>query len=249
MDKVIPKTETSDELLAFLLRFPTDLSAIEKHLKEKNYTSDEISRAGYDYAYVCCEDFFDYCDAHSEEARYSDAAVIPDALSSNMLQIFELLLRYGLDPNAVCVYGSNTDTDCCGSIMACVTSVYNEYVAADTLALLIEHGGDPNRIVDDETLIDKIEMSVLFDAIELANRRMYDSIIHCWLVLLGYGAELGNIYIFAERRSECDLPDFKVEDLKDHRNYYYGISNAPGNGENWSLHIFDKRTRWEVLRL
>ena len=37
--------------------------------------------------------------------------------------------------------------------------------------------------------------------------------------------------------------------LKEHQNYTFGISNVPGRGENWSLHIFDRRTFFEVARL
>lgn len=52
-------------------------------------------------------------------------------LSSNMPQVFDLLLEYGLDPNAVC----EGET-----VLSSVSSVYNEYIAADTLALRMEHG-------------------------------------------------------------------------------------------------------------
>ena len=46
----IPKSKESEELLNQLLILPTDFPAIEKLLKEKNYSSDVVSRTGYDYA-------------------------------------------------------------------------------------------------------------------------------------------------------------------------------------------------------
>ena len=64
-------------------------------------------------------------------------------LSSNMPQVFDLLLKYGLDPNAVC----EGET-----VLSCVSSVYNEYIAADTMVLLMEHGGNPNLVVSGERL-------------------------------------------------------------------------------------------------
>ena len=63
----IPKSPRSEELLTQLLVLPTDLSAIESLLREKNYTSDEISRAGYDYAESCRYEVLDYKDNHVEE--------------------------------------------------------------------------------------------------------------------------------------------------------------------------------------
>ena len=243
MIKSIPKSEKSEKILQVLLTLPTDLSAIEDLLNSKEYTSDEISRAGYDYADECSRECLDYFDDHYDEKCYSDSVIIPDILSSNMYQIFELLLKYGLNPNAICDDGL---------LMSRIADVYNEYLATDTLALLLENGGDPDLIVDDENLFESIDFDVVFGAIEMDTRRIYDSLILCWLVLLGHGAgkeKMDSIDIFAKRHYECDLPDFKIEDLKNHRNYYYGISNVAGHGENWSLHIFDKRTTWEVLRL
>ena len=241
---VLLKTKQSDELLKFLMEHSSDLPAIDRFLKGQSYSRDTISRAGYDYAETCCYECIDYKDDHFEEFWYSESKVIPGLISTNMPQVFELLLKYGLDPNAVC------DGE---TVIGCTASVYNGYVAADTLALLMEHGGDPHISVDGECLFDQIDFAVMFDAFEQGNRKFYDATVHCWFVLLGYsdnqrqGKEL--VTVFSKRRSECNLEDFKLSDLKNHRNYTFGISNVPGRGENWSLHIIDKRTFWEVARL
>lgn len=63
-----------------------------------------------------------------------------------MPQVFDLLLKYGLDPNAVC----EGET-----VLSSVSSVYNEYIAADTMALLMEYGGNPNLVVSGERLFDR----------------------------------------------------------------------------------------------
>ena len=240
----IPKSPKSEELLKQLLIMPTDLTATESLLKEKNYGSDEVSRAGYDYAEYCWSECADYIDSHYDEFCCSRAKNISGIHSTKMLEVFKLLLKYGLNPNAICEGES---------IMSCVSSVYNGYVAADTLALLIENGGDPHSIIDGEDLFRYTDFRVMFDAFNMENRAFYDSVVHCWFVMLGYsdnqynGREL--VTVFTERRSECDLDDFKISDLKDHRNYTFAITNVPGRGNNWSLHIIDKRTFWEVARL
>ena len=242
--KSIPRTPESDELLKELLILPFNFSSIKKLLKEKNYSSDIVSRAGYDYTEYCWSECISYYENHYDEFRYSEAKIIPDIHSAKMPEIYELLLNHGLNPNAVCEGES---------IMRCASTVYNGYVAADTLALLIEHGGDPYENADGEGLFESIDFDVMFDAANLENRAIYDSIVHCWFVLLAFldnrcdGKEL--VTIFCERRSKCNLDDFKISDLKNHRNYTFAITNVPGRGDNWSLHIIDKRTHWEVARL
>ena len=207
--------------------------------KLKKYSGDEVSRAGYDYAMECWSECLDYFNRCPEETGCSEPVFIPNMLSSNMPQVFGLLLKYGLDPNAVC----EGET-----VLSSVSGVYNEYIAADTMALLMEHGGNPSLAVSGESLSDRIDFDLVFGAFEQENRRIYDSVVHCWFVLLGYRADT-SLDLFARRRLECRLPAFRLEDLKDHRNYYYGLSNVHSRGEDWSLHIFDKRTRWEVVRL
>ena len=243
----IARSEESEELLKKLTELHRDPTAIEKLLQEKGYSPDAVSRAGFDYARTCWENCEYYHNKHFEELRYSESKPVPDSYSANMLQVFKLLLKYGLDPNAVCEDKCGSDT-----VLSCVEYVSNEYVAADTLALLIEHGGDPYKNVSDESLFEEVNFDVFFGAFNMEDRSIYDSIVHCWFVLLGYSDKAGNskdlLTAFGKRQCDCDLENFRISDLRQHRNYTFGISNVPGRGENWSLHIFDKRTRWEVAR-
>ena len=243
----IARSEESEELLKKLTELHRDPTAIEKLLQEKGYSPDAVSRAGFDYARTCWDNCEYYHNKHFEELRYSESKPVPDSYSANMLQVFKLLLKYGLDPNAVCEDKCGSDT-----VLSCVEYVSNEYVAADTLALLIEHGGDPYKNVSDESLFEEVNFDVFFGAFNMEDRSIYDSIVHCWFVLLGYSDKAGNskdlLTAFGKRQCDCDLEDFRISDLRQHRNYTFGISNVPSRGENWSLHIFDKRTRWEVAR-
>ena len=82
------------------------------------------------------------------------------------------------------------------------------------------------------------------------DRRRYDALLHSWLVFLGYGAVLENgelpIDLFPETG---DGGLFEIEQFRKHRNYNFGLSHVKNRGEEWSLHIFDARTMWEVGRL
>lgn len=42
---------------------------------------------------------------------------------------------------------------------------------------------------------------------------------------------------------------FEIEKLRNHEDYTFGLSHVESKGEPWSLHIFDKKTMWEVARL
>lgn len=243
MITAIPKSDRSEELLRHLLRLPFDPVAVEKLLESENYESAVVSRAGFDLAEHCWSESLAYYDEHFEECRYSLAQTIPNTVGENLPAIFDLLLRYGLDPNAVC------DGE---TIPGCVTGVFNGYAAADTLALLLEHGADPTRATHGESAFARLDYDVLFGVFDQKNLAILDAWVHSWFVMLGY---LGDrafdkplITVFSTRRSDCDLEPFTLGDLKQHRNYTFCLTNTPANGQDWSLHIVDKRTRWEVAR-
>ena len=86
-------------------------------------------------------------------------------------------------------------------------------------------------------------------------RRRYDSWLHTWLVFVGYGVKLKNgncpvdIVYEEDENSEFEIKDFEIEDLRNHYNYYFGISYLENRGDKCTIHIFDKRTKYEVARL
>jgi len=60
--------------------------------------------------------------------------------------------------------------------------------------------------------------------------------------MLAYGCESSGIKVFREYNSDAL---FDLKKLKDHRNYYYGLSCENGDRV---IHIYDKKTFWEVAR-
>ena len=232
------------ELLDQLLILPTDLNAIEKLLQKKQYSKEVLSKAGFAFADACWEQTTNYEEEHFYELNSEPLKRISNLCSTYMPQIFELLLRYGLDPN------ENDGED---SLMCKVSFVCNEYVAADTLALLFDYGADPFMCVGGENLFDQIDFDVIFDSVNQEVRGRYDSLVHCWFVLLGY---FGNQYkdkevvtVFSDNNYFENIKEFEINDLKQHRDFYFGLSKTPWRGENWSLHIFSRKTFWEVARL
>ena len=161
MNKEIQKSAESEELLSQLLIIPPDLSAIESLLKIKQYNIDVISRAGYDLVDHCFDDGR-YYNEEFKEHQYEKAVLDTSKSSAYLPQIIDLLLKYGLDPNANC----NDD-----NIMSAVKFVVNEYVAADTLALLLEHGGKTSLDVDGFDLAGDLDFDTMFDAFNQRDRR------------------------------------------------------------------------------
>lgn len=232
------------ELLNRLTALPTDLEAIEKLLIEKQYNSNVVSEAGYYYANACWNESDNYYDERFSGNVYIQPRFVPNMISAQMPKVFELLLRYGLNPDTVC----NGE-----SLMSCVSNVFNEYTAADTLALLLNNGGNPLLCVDGESFFKSFEFDIVFGAFNQEIRGKFDSWVHCWFVLLGYignqldGKEL--VTVFPNMCEYDGVKEFEIGDLKNHRDYFFGITKTPWRGENWSLHIFSRRTGFEVARL
>ncbi len=238
-------------LLRALTAVPADLRAAEAVLESGALGRDEAAAVAFTYTDFCFNAYHcQYLGGVSDQRRTelmldSDPSPDPGFPGADMKEAFALLLRYGLDPNAV----SRRET-----LIGAVVNCCNGYAAADTLRLLLDHGADPLlKPEDDESPYADLEFDIIFGSVNQSKRRYYDSWVHCWLVLIAHlnnefdGREI--VTVCGKQRCDCPLPDFKVGDLREHENYGWCLTNVPGNGENWSLHIFDRRSGWEVARL
>lgn len=231
-------------LLQALLQVPPNLTFVKEQLSTGQFSPQQVTELGYRYAEECWNEDLDSDDRefYSEEFDYywREPDAIPGRHSFFLYEVFDLLLKFGLDPNHTVAgdYG----------IMDYVFNIVNGYVAADTLQLLFDHGGNPHLICDRENMFDQVCFDVDFDAVEQRDRRRYDSLVHCWMVLLAYGGatkdEGGAIEVFTEYSDNIKKVKFDLKKLKDHRNYYVGITH----GKYLTVNIFDKRTYWEVAR-
>ena len=235
--------ENEKRLYELLMQVPPDLQHVRSELAIGKYPSESLSRVALEFVEECFDETMKHGWNEEDEYDYhsSPAVLIEGEHSTYLYQVFEMLLEYGLDPNAV-IDGKNVLCD--------LRYIENEYVAADTTGLMLAHGGNINLTVDGDSVFDEIDFGVIFDAIEQYDRRRYDSLVHCWFVWLGYGAAPSNGTAPVDLFKDHNTGDtFDIRKLKNHRNYTFALTHVPGRGNSWSLHIIDKQSMWEVARL
>ena len=236
-DIILNKTERW--LLDQLLEMPPKFNEAKAFLNETALQPDSITKVAIGYAEQC---FLDVDQAPSVKADTSAfAGIIPGLHSTYIYDVVMLLLDYGLNPNAV--FGSPHQRH---NIMESVLFVDNGYLGADTLVLLLENGGDPNLMLDGQSIFDQVDFDIFFGAIEQEIRWRYDAWVHMWFVLLGYGGTAKEnelpVHVFKEYETN---EIFDLKKLRNHRDFYYGLSVEEKEA---TIHIYDKRTFWEVAR-
>lgn len=217
----------TDILLSMLLELPPQLDKIEKELQKGAYTSEEVTCAA-------CQFVDDYCWLEYRYFEYYHARKpkTEEIHSSYLYEICALLLRYGLNPNLTV-----DDTN----LLSLVRRVDSPFVAAKTSRLLLENGADFNLYVDGESVFENLDFDIVFDAIELEDRNLYMQMFWTWLLMIGYGATMGN--------GQCPVEvadGFSVEQFKDFENFTYEIEFLK---KDWIMHIIDSRTNERVAKL
>lgn len=232
--------EKAQRLFDYLMEIPVDLVTVEHYLCVEALTADEVTRAAIAYADKC---FLEGRDWETDNQTERPQGIIPALHSTQLVEIIALLLHYGLQPNAV-IEGEN--------IMYLMQHIDNELLAADALALLLENGGDPALAVNGPPMIDDLNFEVSFAAAEMWDRHLYNAIVHMWMVLTGYMALHGKLddsgfTVFREEEpAERTGDPFDLSKLREHRNYYFGLTKER---KEPVIHIYDKRTQWEVARV
>ena len=245
---MIDLSPNGKQLFDLIMMIPPALDSARSFLQEGKCTPDDVNSAALQFAEECWEEGIYSWDSIPEWENtfgvyfWVEPKKIPDLHSSHLYEVIALLLEFGLDPNVEIDEINLLDE---------LPHIVNEYISADTLALLFEHGANPSLTLrNGESIFLDLDFDVIFDAHEQRDRSRYDALVHSWLVFLGYGARL------KDGSLPLDLMDpkitnhyFDISDFKEHRNYFFGLSYVESRGECWSLHIFDRRTMWEVARL
>ena len=127
-------------------------------------------------------------------------------------------MKYGVDPNMIYDGSKNIMESLC---------YVGRYEGADLLSILLDDGGKLDIEIHGERLFDIIDFDVIFGAVEMEERELYDAIVHCWVVMIGYGARLSG----GESAIEVFIDDntgeiFDLTKLKKHRKYSAFLSNA-----------------------
>ena len=174
-------------LYSLLCALPPDLKKIEEELKSKNYSSVDVTQAACEFCEECFGEYTDFIDEHSRDPYDYEIH------TSYVYDICKLLLNYGLDPNLI-LGEKYSETN----IMYELFWITKPYVAADTLRLLLDHGGNPMLIFEDEPLYNMVEFEIWFDVtegyyIEPWYKVKFDCRFHFWLVLLSMVSEKGSV--------------------------------------------------------
>ena len=237
-------TENEQMVLNHLMQLPPDYEAAERVLREKDLASESVTKVAIQYVDESFLDVGDYLWGENGIDRLSHfqipTGVIPGLHSSYVYDVVSMLLSYGVDPNIIIEADGQQY-----NLMHALFFVDNEYVAADTMALLLDHGGDPDLEADKEALFRMVDLDVVFGAVEQEIRWRYDSWVHLWMVLLACSKTTGlsEIQLFREYDSR---EQFDLKKLRNHRNYYYGLSCENGNV---SVSIYDRDTYWLVAKI
>nr|MBR4280894.1 hypothetical protein [Clostridia bacterium] len=228
-------SENAKKLYDLLFTKEFSLEALKRELATGMYTPDDVSIAGFQYVDDC---ICDLVDEDWKTPRRPRGKVLPGYCSSHMLEALKCLLEYGLDPNAVYVEGS----DQC-NIMSELRYVENGYLAADSLALLLDHGGNPCIKLNGGSFVRDVNTDLIFDLNNQRDRTRFDNLVHYWMVLVGYGAKL------EDGQETIDLcPGHDVSELKNHRDFYYGAIHSDRSDDHMEICFFNKHTNWEVGR-
>ena len=233
---------TSKELYERLFTTEFDLDSLKKDLDSGIYDADAVNLAAYEYVDDCTsllgtedDDFW----------AVGPGKTIPGYESSHMTEALELLLNYGLDPNKIFREERKDGSFEEFNIMRELNWVDNGYQGADSLYLLLSHGGNPNLVVDREHLLSEPYFDLWFDTV---NRNMlyesvYDAKVHYTMVLIGFGANMG------EERNQLDpVGNFDLSRLREHRDYYVGAIHSDKSNDGMELCFFNKHNNWEVAR-
>lgn len=244
----LPLNQNEKILLDLLLEIPPKYEDARRHICTAELSAAGITKTAVYYADSCFLDVGDWLFEHMKPPVDIAKAVLsqgifPGLHSTYIYDVIEFLLGYGLDPNAVFETESG-----CRNIMQQIMYVDNEYLGADTLALLLEHGGDPNILIDGETVMDDVDADIWFGSVEQEIRWRYDQAVHRWMVLVGFGGTPGEenerLKLFEEYdESGCHRRKFDLARLRNHREFYFGLSLEE---RGRTLHIYDRKTFWKV---
>lgn len=231
----IELNNSEKSLMDLLMKIPSDLPGAEKLLSAGELTSESVTKVGIAYADECFNEVTEFIS--DNEVAYT-GGVVPGLHSTSIVAVIRLLLRYGLDPNGV--YDGN-------NIMDSLQFVDNEHLSADALDLLLQHGGNLDLELEDGPFFKELDFRVVFDAVELHDRRVYSSLIHFWMVAVGNGAmysgDKGKLIFFKEYDSDTLFDPGK---LRNHRNYSFCLTHLD---KDFAIGIYDRGTLWEVARL
>lgn len=183
--------EKGRKLLEICSELPTDHEAVRSYIEVNKCDERTLTEVLLEYVRDCAGEYGDFVYEGSSirELPYCEYYEIHRDAAENDLREMKSYYLYDL-AKIFCEYGLQPDLifdDL--NLMEELIQVDYDLVAADILKLFFENGADVDLEIDDEKLFDKVDFDVYFGAVEQRLRIRFDVVVHCWMVMIGYGAK------------------------------------------------------------
>ena len=212
---------------------PLPLDSVRAFLRKQQYTAEQLTQVMIRHLKENC-----WWETQDFESTHERMPQKHEAFCADLYELIQLFLEFGLKSNLI--YARET-------VLSLVLYIDYQYAAADIARLLLENGADPNAIVDDEgeeTAFGRIDGDVVFGALEQDDRRVYDALVHAWLVMVGFGAKTNVGEVPVKLKDGCS-----VEMFREHERFDFTIEMTKASRDGWIMHIFEKETGKEVAEL
>ena len=234
-DDVIKTSNNIDYLVEMCSNTDIDLDSIESFIVGNKMSGDEVTRAAINLVKK-----YEY-EVDTFASRNGRAPYDKELVTTNWIQLFRLFLVHGLNPNRVYI---DEDRNC-ENLLYHLWFLDNMDVYYKLFRVLFQNGADPNVLVDDESIFDKVDENVVLYAtlleIEDEDRRAYERDFRLWLLMIAYGAERG------DKEWILDIKDGYDRDMFINcEAFSYKLERTNGD---WFLHIYITKTGEEVAVL
>lgn len=212
-----------------------DLDKIEAYIIGSQMSSEDVTRVAIRLA----EEFG--WEVDSFKWKNGRAPNEDELITSNWLELFELFLKHGLDPQFV----FSEDGRNRYNLLYSLRFIDNMFVRYKLFRLLFRNGADPNVIIDDESFFEKVYGDVVTFAtlleIEGEDRLPYEKDFRLWLLMIAYGGRL------SDGEQPLQLKEgFSIDMLENCEVFSY---RKEMKEDGWDLHIFITKTGEEVAVL
>lgn len=207
-----------ENILALLRQLPPDFENAKAALDNGSLSSEELTAI---YGHIIDDCFMEYSDFREEHKR---DPYLEELHSTYLPDCIQMLLDYGLDPNS-------TYLDLAPIYSLLFVDAPN--IAAETMRLLLKHGGNPNLMIGGNHLFCDVDFMVAYDCVDK------EHFVQCLFVLAAFGGDNE-----AQRNPFSMKNGYEITRLKDFESISYFIE--PLGGYKWRMHICDRDTGEEI---
>ena len=220
--------DIDDGLYWLCARTDADLKAIEEYIDTNEVSPERITRVATMLVERFAFEEQDFIMEHEREPMPHELII------TGWVELFDLFISKGLDPNLIVRESERLRYN----IMHELFYMRNGNISLPILKKLLEIGGDPNLMLDDETLFDGVDFDIVFGAVEQEDRGFYATWVMFWLLLLGYGGRLSNGTPPITMKN-----GYTYDVFKDYERFDFDFEVTDND---WFIHVYFKDSREEV---